>query len=142
MGSNKMYWRVTEYFLLLFSVTQLSHSLVCEECKFSQCSLPGGRAEKTCGSGEWFCEVEFLNGGSVTKGCADNSVKKIPLGYLPVNGNKLKQCKENLDGNGRHCYCKKNRCNAKEEDFSNNKEDLKYGSCSLISILIILYDFV
>ena len=45
-----------------------------------------------------------------------------------MNGNKLKQCKENLDGNGRHCYCKKNRCNAKEEDFSNNKEDFTASS--------------
>ena len=46
--------------------------------KFNQCGLEGGTKEVTCGPGQWFCEVEFLNGKAVSKGCAEKgNIKNV-----------------------------------------------------------------
>eukprot|EP00092_Neocalanus_flemingeri_P030883 GFUD01033538.1.p1 GENE.GFUD01033538.1~~GFUD01033538.1.p1 ORF type:complete len:149 (+),score=19.10 GFUD01033538.1:35-448(+) len=125
--------------LLLFVFwTFQGEALVCQHCEFNQCGPLGGIKEVNCGPGQWFCEVDFVNGKAVTKGCADKDVTKIPAGYIPVDGNKLKRCKEQQNGSLKHCYCKKNRCNAKEKAFTSSKSDV-HGSCMLLSVLTLIF---
>merc|ERR1712096_211026 len=114
--------------------TGQGQALVCQNCQFNQCGLQRGAKEVTCGPGEWFCEVEFVNGKAVTKGCAAKDVSKIPAEYIAVDGNKLKQCKDQKNGSVKHCYCKKNRCNEKEEAFTSSRSDI-HESCIFLSFV-------
>ena len=58
-----------------------------------------------------------------------------------VDGNKLKQCKDQKNGSVKHCYCKKNRCNAKEEAFTSSRSDI-HGSCTLLSFVALTFNIL